>query len=139
MNRTTAETIAFVALVAIGAGTGRLVDAGPVGVAVGAASGLVAAFAISILRIRPLVAIPAVIATVAGALVGRSVVHILCLPAGCPTSEAVGATLTGAGALLGVAVVVGLAGRSIEEYREAAARHRPPPTTGCGPGDAADG
>jgi hypothetical protein len=138
VNRTVTESLAFVATVAVGAATGWLVGSGPVAPAVGAAAGLVAAVAMSLLRIRPLVAIPSVIGTVAGALIGRSVVHILCLPAGCPTSENVAAVLTGAGALVGVAVVVGLASRSIEEYRESVARSTPPPITGCGPGDTPD-
>lgn len=130
MNRALVESLGFVATVAVGAGTGWLVESSPVAVAVGAAAGLATAVAISLLRIRPLVAIPAVIGTVAGALIGRSVVHILCLPAGCPSAENVAAVLTGVGAFVGVAIVVGLASRSIEEYRESVARHTPPPITG---------
>ncbi len=73
--------------------------------------------------------------TGAGALVGQGIVRALCLPGSCPAFEATAAVLTGLGALVGVGLVVALVTRSFDEYHEAIAANRPPPTPGCETGD----
>lgn len=91
-----------------------------------AAGGGLAAIAVAAAKVRWLVAVPVISAAFIGALLGRGVVRALCLPAGCPLTEAVAAVLTGLGALVGVGLVVSLATRSFEEYRQASATHRAP-------------
>jgi len=120
----------FAAAGAVLGGFPGLVAAGAVGVVL--AVGAVA------LRVRVLVAVPVLVATAGGALAGGGVTHALCLPAACPRLEVLAAVLTGAGALVGVGIVVALVARSFDEYRAAVAADRPPPITGCGPDGACD-
>jgi len=98
-----------------------------VGATVGAATGAAIAF----FRIRPLVSIAVAVGTVVGVVVGRSVIRVLCAPSGCPTVEWITGVATGLGAFVGVGLVVALATRSFDEYHEALAANRPPPSPGC--------
>ncbi len=120
----------FVAIAAVG-GAGGWLLAGLGGSIGGAFLGAVGGAAAVRTRMRPLVAITVAIGTITGALVGQGVVAALCLPGNCPGLEALGAVMTGLGALVGVGMVVALVVRSFDEYHEAIAANRPPPSPGC--------
>jgi hypothetical protein len=120
---TVAATAAGGVLGLVAGSTGALVF----GAAAGAATGAAIAF----FRIRPLVSIAVAVGTVAGVVVGRSVIRVLCAPSGCPTVEWITGVATGLGAFVGVGLVVALATRSFDEYHEALAANRPPPSPGC--------
>lgn len=119
-----------VLLTAIGVGVGAVAAAVP-GATIGGLAGLATGIAIGATGMRPLVAVSVATGTVIGFIVGRSIVSVLCAPEGCATVEWVAGVATGAGALVGVGLVVALATRSFEEYHEAVAAHRPPPEPGC--------
>lgn len=118
------------AFTAIGAVAGGILGGNP-GLAIGAALGLAAGVAAHYLQVRPLVGISVAASGAVGAILGRSVVSVLCAPSGCPAAEWLAATVTAIGAVVGVGLVVALAMRSFDEYREAIEADRPPPTAGC--------
>ncbi len=122
------------ATAAVGAGSGWLLG-GWFGIAIGGAAGAAFGLVASLLDLRPAVALTVAAGTGGGALVGQGIVQALCLPGSCPGSEAAAAVFTGAGAFVGVGLVVALVTRSFDEYREALADNRPPPTPGCETGD----
>lgn len=130
----TGRALFLAAMTAIGAGSGWLL-AGAVGLVTGAVAGTAFGVVASRLEVRAGVALTVAVGAGGGALVGQGIVHALCLPGSCPLLEAVAAVLTGIGALVGVGLVVALVTRSFDEYREAVASHRPPPTPGCETGD----
>jgi hypothetical protein len=110
---------------AIGAGTGWAFDSSAaivVTAVVAVVLGLVSVWA----QVRRLVALAVIVGTAVGALVGRSIVHTLCLPGGCLGLEIVAAVVTAAGALVGVGLVVALATRSFDEYQEGLAARQMP-------------
>ncbi len=76
-------------------------------------------------------ALSVVLGGVIGLVLGRSIVRVLCRPTGCPAVEWTAAAATAAGAVVGIGLVVALATRSFDEYREAVAAQRPPPEPGC--------
>ncbi len=114
-----------------GAGAGWVLFEGTPGAAAGAATGLVVALAVWLTGIRWLVAAPVVAGAAVGGFLGASIVHTLCRPEGCGGLEAVAGVLTAAGAMVGIGLVMALALRSFEEYRNAVDEQRPPPTVGC--------
>jgi hypothetical protein len=76
---------------------------------------------------NPWIAVPVLIATVAGAVIGFQLTTVSCAPEAC-TGSAVGiGLLSAAAAFFGVGTVVVLAVRSIAEWREQAARGGPTP------------
>lgn len=89
-------------------------------------------------RVRPLVAAPVGIGAGIGAYLGGTIVGVLCEPAGCAAFEATAAITTGLGALVGIGLVVALASRSFDEYRESQRRGAPPATSSCGVEDRPD-
>jgi hypothetical protein len=91
--------------------------------------------AVAMGRVRPLVAIPVVLGTAAGALVGFGFVRIACYPERCAGAEIAGAVGGGVLACAGLSVVVVLAVRSLDEHRAAAATGRRPATSSCEAGD----
>ncbi len=125
-------TIALLGAATIG---GTLLGAaiGVVWAIVGGLGGLATALLILVYRVRPVVAVPVAISTAIGAYVGGTIIGVLCEPEGCPAFQAFGAFATGLGALVGVGLVVALATRSFDEFREAAAQQssdEKPPDTG---------
>lgn len=128
---TGARTVYIATLVTAGAGVGWLIGRSTVWIAVGAIMGLGAALLVVVFQVRPVVAVPVTLGAGIGAYVGGAIVHVLCDPTGCPAFEATAATLTGIGALVGIGMVVALATRSFDEYRDAVASGRKPPRTGC--------
>mgnify|MGYP001814798157 CR=1 FL=1 len=118
---TSVSSIAAIAVAAaFGGALGALVD--PIWAIVGGLTGLGTALLISVYLIRPVVAIPVAVGAGIGAYVGGTIVDVLCEPEGCPAFVAFGATVTGIGALVGIGLVVALATRSFDEYRESVAR-----------------
>ncbi|MDJ0664500.1 MAG: hypothetical protein QNJ75_08055 [Acidimicrobiia bacterium] len=120
---------------ALGGVIGWMVDRTVVWTTIGAIVGLAIAVMIVWFQVRPLVAAPVGVGAGVGAYLGGKIVSVLCEPAGCPAFEATAATTTGIGALVGIGLVVALATRSFEEYREAQERGAPPPTSSCAAGD----
>ncbi len=120
------DVVSFGAAVVIGGVAGFAIGSVP-----GAVIGVVVAVALTAgsvrLDIRPLVAVPVLVGTAAGAFIGRMITRILCLPGSCPGFEIAGAILTAIGALVGVGLVVVLTVRSIDEYNEA--KLQPPDTS----------
>lgn len=78
-------------------------------------------------RPNPWVAVPVVVATIAGAVIGFQVTRVSCAPASCLPSATVTGLVSAAAAFFGVGVVVVLAVRSIAEWREQQDRGGPPP------------
>ena len=118
------------AAAATGGGIGAfLVD----GTATWALIGAIVAAGIAVMIIwfgvRPLVAAPVGIGAGIGAYLGGTIVGVLCEPAGCAAFEATAAVTTGIGALVGIGLVVALASRSFEEYRESQSRGSYPATS----------
>ena len=116
----TGRDLAGIVLLAAAGGAGGFII-GPAGsVALGLVGGLLG-FVVVRAGVRWLVAIPVVVGTVAGAVLGWAVTHAFCRPEGCPVGETIAATLMGVGSFIGVGLVVALATRSFDEYRESAA------------------
>lgn len=116
---------------AFGAVVGWMVDRTLVWTTIGAVVGLGIAVMIVWYHVRPLVAVTVGVGAGLGAFLGGRIVAVLCEPSGCPAFEATAATTTGIGALVGIGLVVALATRSFDEYREAQERGAPPPTSSC--------
>lgn len=109
---------ALVTSVAGGAGGGWLVSPSAGGLISGLILGALAAVAIARFDVRPLVAIPVLAGTLAGAFIGRMIVRLLCAPSSCEELELAASVLTGIGALVGVGLVVVLVTRSFEEHQQ---------------------
>jgi hypothetical protein len=78
-------------------------------------------------RPNPWIALPVLVATIAGAVIGFQVTRVSCAPAGClPTASIVG-LVSALAAFFGVGTVMVLAVRSIAEWREQQERGGPPP------------
>ena len=68
--------------------------------------------------VRAVVAASVTAAAITGAFIGSRIVAVLCLPDQCRGLEIAGGVLTGIGAFVGMGIIVALAVRSFEEYRE---------------------
>ncbi len=128
----------LLAALAIGGALGWLAESTLVWVTIGAIVGLGTAVMTVVFAVRPLVAIPVGFGAGIGAYLGGTIVGVLCEPAGCAAFEAVAATTTGLGALVGIGLVVALATRSFDEYQESQQRGAAPPTSTCSPEDSGD-
>jgi hypothetical protein len=78
---------------------------------------------------NPWVAVPVLVATIAGAVVGFQVTRISCSPEGCIGAASAIAVLSAIVAFFGVGTVVVLAVRSLAEWQEqpSATRDQEPP------------
>lgn len=113
-------------LIVAGAAWG-LVIGGLAGATILGIIGVALAALVVVAQIRWLVALPVIAGVAVGAVVGWSIPHRRCAPDGCPAIEILAAVVTALGALVGVGLVVALATRSFDEYRQAGA---PPPDDG---------
>ncbi|MCH7846177.1 MAG: hypothetical protein IIC70_12490 [Acidobacteria bacterium] len=95
-----------------------LLLAGTTGAVVGGTIGVGIGLVGDRFEVRTVVAASVTAGTVTGAYIGRGIVSVICLPATCVSFEILGAILTGAGAFIGVGMIVALATRSFDEYRE---------------------
>ncbi|MCB2222965.1 MAG: hypothetical protein KQH83_02225 [Actinobacteria bacterium] len=77
-------------------------------------------------RLNPWIAVPVLIATVAGGVIGFQVTRVSC-SGGCLWAAAAVGLLSAIAALVGVGTVLVLADRSVAEWREQQARGGPPP------------
>ncbi|MBU1226309.1 MAG: hypothetical protein KJ698_03715 [Actinobacteria bacterium] len=79
---------------------------------------------------NPWIAVPVLVATIGGAVIGFQVTRVSCAPGSClPSAIGIG-LLAAAAALVGVGTVMVLAMRSIAEWREQQERGGPPPSPG---------
>jgi len=104
---------------------------GPIGALIGGIAGTAMGVIADRASVRPGVAVFVIAGTITGAFVGAAIARVLCLPASCVWIEVIAGIVTGIGALVGVGMIAALTARSFDEYREATAANRPPPTTGC--------
>ena len=111
--------------ISIGGSVGGIIADLPGGI-VGAGATAVSGGAIGFAGIRPSVALPIVLGTITGVVLGRSIVNVLCAPATCTTLGWIVGVATGIGAFVGIGLVVALVTRSFEEYNEAATTDNPP-------------
>jgi ABC-type Fe3+ transport system permease subunit len=118
----------IVLLIAAGIAGGMIISA--VGAVILGLVGAVLGFIVARTGVRWLVAIPVVVGTVAGAVLGWAVTHAFCRPDGCPVGESIAAALTGVASFIGIGLVVALATRSFDEYRESAAAQYTDPNAG---------
>ncbi len=128
---TASKTPLFVGSAALGGFAAWIIGQTMTWAMVGTVIGLGIAILVLVFGVRPIVAIPVGIGAGIGAYLGGTIVGVLCEPKGCPAFEATAATATGLGTLVGICMVVALATRSFDEYREAIDRGAEPPTTGC--------
>jgi hypothetical protein len=131
MNRLQpSDVAATVVTAAFGVVTGLML-AGLVGAVVGgvvgAAFGVVAGRA----NVRPAITMTVFVGAMAGALIGASIVETICLPDSCVALESISAVVAGAGSFIGVGLVAALVTRSFDEYNQAVADGREPPSPGC--------
>lgn len=103
--------------IAAGLAPGLLL-AGPTGGAIGAVIGSAIGLVAERFAVRTVVAASVTAGAVTGAFIGSSIVSVICRPSTCTGLEIVAAVLTGIGAFIGVGIIVALATRSFEEYRE---------------------
>lgn len=103
--------------------------AGTVGAVVGGLIGLAIGVVSARFDVRLVVSVSVVLGTVAGAFIGRNVVRVLCRPGTCTGWEVGAATTVGIIAFVVVGIVVALATRSFDEYRETRSSGRPPPVS----------
>lgn len=92
--------------------------AGINGALAGGLAGLIIGVIADRFQVRTVVAASVTAGAVIGAFIGSRVVAVLCLPDRCVGLEVLGGLLTGIGAFLGVGLIVALATRSFDEYRE---------------------
>ena len=104
--------------------------------AIGGGIGVLLGGATAAAGVRPVVVTSVATGAAIGFVLGRGIVRLLCAPAGCPAVEWTAAVVTSIGAFIGVGLVVALAVRSFEEYREGSDARRPPPEDGGDPDDA---
>ena len=124
--------LSILGAIAAGAIPGLLL-AGPIGGAVGAMVGGVMGFIAERAGMRRMVTLAVVAGTATGAFVGASIAGVLCRPGSCIWLEVTAGMVAGIGAIIGVGMIAALTARSFDEYRDAVAAKRPPPTTGCTP------
>jgi hypothetical protein len=82
-------------------------------------------------NIRPAIISVVLVATMAGALIGSSIVEAICLPSTCTVLEATGGAVTAVLTFIGVGLVAALVTRSFDEYNEREAQGLPPTEVGC--------
>jgi len=115
---------------AFGALTGSLLG-GVVGSALGLVGGVAFGAVAGRANVRPGVAMTVFVGAMSGILIGSSIVETICLPETCVALEATAGVVSGIAAFIGVGLVAALVTRSFDEYREATAEGREPPTPGC--------
>ncbi len=92
--------------------------AGPAGGLVGGLIGAVIGILADRFAVRTAIAVSVTAGAVTGAFIGSSIVAVICRPETCLGLEVLAAILTGIGAFIGVGIIVALAARSFDEYRE---------------------
>lgn len=124
------DIAATVVTTIFGAITGWLL-AGTVGAIVGAVVGLGFGTVAGRANVRPAITMTVFVGSMAGVLIGASIVETICLPDTCVAVEATAGAVVGLASLVGVGLVAALVTRSFDEYNENVAEGKPPPTAGC--------
>lgn len=120
-----ADVLFTAGALAIGAWAGEALGRLP-GAIIGGLLGVLIGVGVALLGIRLGVAVPVLTAMVAGGVLGRGIVHALCLPGSCRGAEMAATLLTGLGSLVAVGLVVALVARSFDEYKESRAQSPEP-------------
>jgi hypothetical protein len=115
----------------LGAAAGWLYSGSPAFSVGGGMAGLAVVAAALALQVRRLIILAVAVGGAVGALAGKSIAHVLCLPDECVGLETVAAAVTAIGAMVGVGLVVALTATSLDEYRQAGVAGKPPPGAGC--------
>ncbi|MEN8041690.1 MAG: hypothetical protein ABFR95_09325 [Actinomycetota bacterium] len=126
----TSDILTIITTVLFGAITGWLVDGVAWAVVFGVVSGIIAFFALRA-NIRPGIVATVLVATMAGGLIGASIVEAICLPSACPAIEAAGGAISAVLSFIGVGIVAALVARSFDEHDERTAAGLPPTGVGC--------
>lgn len=124
------DIAAAVVTAAFGAVTGWLL-AGTVGAAAGVIIGIGFGIVAGRANVRPAITMTVFVGSMAGVLIGASIVETICLPDTCVAIEATAGVVVGLASLVGVGLVAALVTRSFDEYNEHVAAGTPPPTAGC--------
>lgn len=134
------DVAATVVTVCFGAVTGWFI-AGPIVAALGGLGGFVYGVIASRANVRPAITTTVFVGSMAGALIGASIVETICLPGSCAVAEASAAVTLGLASFVGVGLVAALVTRSFDEYNESVASGAAPPGAGCEsePYDSPDG
>jgi len=126
----TGDVLSIITSAVFGAITGGLVG-GALGAAGGGAIfGILAVFGAKA-NIRPAIVSTVLVGTMAGALIGSSVVQAICLPSTCLPLEIAGGAVTALVSFVGVGLVAALVTRSFDEYNERADAGLAPTGVGC--------
>ena len=124
------DIAATVVTAGFGAVTGWLL-AGTAGAVVGAVVGIGFGIVAGRANVRPAITMTVFVGSMAGVLIGASVVETICLPDTCIAIEATAGVVAGLASLVGVGLVAALVTRSFDEYNEHVAAGAPPPAAGC--------
>ncbi len=92
--------------------------AGATGAVVGGVIGIGFGLVADRFQVRTVVAASVAAGAVIGAFIGSNIAAVICLPGTCVGYEVLAGVLTGLGAFIGVGIIVALATRSFDEYRE---------------------
>ncbi|GMQ93090.1 MAG: hypothetical protein BMS9Abin12_0567 [Acidimicrobiia bacterium] len=130
----TSDALAIAVSALVGAVTGWLI-AESVGAVIGTTISVILAYVGVRANIRPGVVSTVLVGTMAGGLIGSSVVEAICLPASCRPLTVAGGLITAALSFVGVGLVAALVTRSFDEYNERIAAGLPPTGVGCEGGD----
>ena len=124
------DIAATLVTVFFGAVTGWFI-AGPLLAVSGGVGGLAFGIIASRANVRPAITTTVFVGSMAGALIGASIVETICLPGSCVAAEAAAAVVVGLASFLGVGLVAALVTRSFDEYNESVASGAEPPGVGC--------
>lgn len=127
---TAQDVVAMAASAAVGFAAGWVMGGAIPGI-VFAVVGVVFAALANRYRVRAVISVPVFAGAMVGAVLGRGIVSVLCLPGSCVPLEVTSAALLAVGAAVGIGIVAALVVRSFDEYRAAIAARKPPPEPGC--------
>ena len=122
--------LSVVSAVFFGAVTGLLIADMTGALIIAAVSGLLAFGGVRA-RIRPGVVSTVLVGTMAGGLIGSSVVEAICMPSSCRSLEVAGGIIAAGLSFFGVGLVAALVTRSFDEYNERIGAALPPTGVGC--------
>lgn len=130
MTVRSSDIAATVVTVCFGAVTGWFME-GAILAVLGAVGGLAFGVIASRANVRPAITATVFVGSMAGALIGASIVETICLPGSCGAAEAGAAVVIGLASFVGVGLVAALVSRSFDEYNESVASGVAPPGVGC--------
>ena len=108
---------------------------GMIGAVVGGIGSGILAFAGARANIRPAIVSTVLVGTMAGALIGSSIVQAICLPSVCRPLEVTGGIVAAAFSFVGVGLVAALVARSFDEHNERTVQGLAETDVGCEAGE----